>query len=238
MLRNPESEMRVAAIIVGAGQGIRMGAELRKQYMMLGNRPVLSHTLLAFEKCDEIEEIFLVIPRDDGLFCKKEIVDPLRLNKPIHLVSGGATRQESVYNGLKATDGRFGLVAIHDGVRPLVKTDRIAECVRVAEKYGGCILALPASDTIKTVDEYDRVIVTMKRDMIRMAQTPQAFHYDLILRAHVTAQKQGSAGTDDAELVELCGKVVKVIPGDPYNIKITTSEDFKLAEALMQSLIS
>lgn len=235
---NRQSATGVAAVIAGAGQGTRMGSEARKQYMMLGNRPVLAHTLLAFEKCDAIEEIFLVIPRGDDPLCKKEIIDPLRPNKPIHLISGGATRQESVYNGLKAIDGRFGLVVIHDGVRPLVKIDHIAECVRVAEKYGGCILAVAASDTMKTVDEHDRVIVTMKRHMIRMAQTPQAFYYNLIRGAHEAAQKEAYVGTDDAELVELCGEVVKVIPGDPYNIKITTPEDLKLAEALMQYLQS
>jgi 2-C-methyl-D-erythritol 4-phosphate cytidylyltransferase len=235
-IENAKPTMRVAAVIVGAGQGIRMGTEVRKQYMMLGNRPVLAHTLLAFEKCDAIEEVFLVISRGDDLFCKKEIIDRLRPEKAVHLISGGATRQESVYNGLKAIDGRFGLVAIHDGVRPLVKIDRIAECVRVAEKCGSCILAIAASDTVKTVDEHDRVIVTMKRHMIRMAQTPQAFHYDIILRAHVAAQEKACMGTDDAELVELCGEVVKVIPGDPYNIKITTPEDLKLAEALLAHL--
>jgi 2-C-methyl-D-erythritol 4-phosphate cytidylyltransferase len=225
--------MGVAAVIVAAGQGTRMGTASRKQYMMLRNRPVLSYTLLTFEKCDAIEEIFLVIPRGDEPFCKKEIIDPLRPNKPIHLVSGGATRQESVYNGLRASDGRFGLVVIHDGVRPLVKIDQVTKCVKVAAKYGSCILAVPASDTIKTVDEHDRVIATMKRHIIRMAQTPQAFHYSFILGAHVASQKEAYVGTDDAELVERCGKVVKVIPGDPYNIKITTPEDFKFAEALL-----
>ncbi len=228
--------MGVAAVIVAAGQGTRMGTASRKQYMMLRNRPVLSYALLTFEKCDAIEEIFLVIPRGDEPFCKKEIIDPLRPNKPIHLVSGGATRQESVYNGLRASDGRFGLVVIHDGVRPLVKIDQVTQCVKVAKKYGSCILAVPASDTIKTVDEHDRVIATMKRHIIRMAQTPQAFHYSLILGAHVASQKEAYVGTDDAELVERCGKVVKVIPGDPYNIKITTPEDFKFAEALLARL--
>lgn len=211
-----------------------MAGERRKQYMMLGGRPVLAHTLFAFEKCDIIEEIFLVIPEGDNDFCQNEIIDPLRLRKPVHLVSGGASRQESVYNGLKATEGRFGLVAIHDGARALVKIEKIAECVETAEKYGGCILATPATDTVKTVDEQDRVVVTMKRHMIRMAQTPQAFYYNLILGAHMAAQKENYVGTDDAELVELCGEVVKVIPGDPHNIKITTSEDLKVAEALLE----
>ena len=221
----------VAAVIVGAGQGTRMGAQVRKQYMMLGNLPVLAHTLLAFEKCNVVEAIFLVIPEGDDAFCKKEIIDPLRLSKPIHLVSGGATRQESAYKGLKAVDANFNIVVIHDGVRPLIRIDRIAECVRVAQEYGGCILAIPASDTVKTVDERDRVVTTLKRDVIRMAQTPQAFDYDIILGAHVAAQEEAYLGNDDAELVELLGKAVKVIPGDPYNIKITTPEDLKLAEA-------
>ena len=189
---------RVAAIIVAAGEGTRMGSAQRKQYMMLGNRPVLAHILSTFEKCDIIEEMFVVIPEGDNHFCQNEIVDPLRLGKPVHLVAGGASRQESVYNGLKATKGRFDIVAIHDGVRPLIKIEKIAECVRTAEKYGGCILATPASDTMKTVDERDRVIVTMKRHMIRKAQTPQAFYYNLILGAHMAAQKENYVGTDDA----------------------------------------
>lgn len=228
-----DATKKVAAVIVGAGEGVRMATQAKKQYMMLGDRPVLAHTLFAFEKCRAIEEIFLVIPEGDDHFCKKEIINPVRPKKPIHLVSGGATRQESVFNGLKAIDAKFNLVVIHDGVRPFVKIEQIADCVRVAKKYGGCILALTASDTVKTVDEDDRVIGTLKRDMIRMAQTPQAFDYDLILGAHTTAQEKACLANDDAELVEQRGGVVKVIPGDPYNIKITTPEDLKLAEALI-----
>ena len=228
-----QSATGVAAVIVAAGQGTRMGTEARKQYMILGNRPVLAHTLLAFEKCDAVEEIFLVVHRDDEPFCQEEIIDPLGPDKPIHLVSGGATRQESVYSGLKAINGRFGLVVIHDGVRPLVNIAQITDCIRVARKYGGCILGVPASDTVKTVDEDDRVVETMERHTIRMAQTPQVFHYDLILEAHVASQKEGYVGTDDAQLVEQRGGVVKVIPGDAHNIKITTPADLKLAEALL-----
>ena len=224
---------QVAALIVAAGQGTRMGTQDRKQYMMLSNRPVLAHTLLTFQKCKAIAEIFLVIPRGDDSYCKNEIIEPLRPNKTIHLVSGGATRQESVYNGLKAIDESIGLVVIHDGVRPLVTIDQITQCVKAAKKYGGCILAVPASDTLKTVDEHDCVVSTMKRHMIRMAQTPQAFHYDIIMNAHKASQKEAYVGTDDAELVERYGKAVKVIPGDPCNIKITTSEDIKIAEALL-----
>ena len=226
---------RVAALIVAAGQGTRMGTQARKQYMMLRNRPVLAHTLLTFEKCNAVEETFLVVPRGDDPYCKKEIIEPLRPIKPIHLISGGVTRQESVYNGLKAIDESIGIVVIHDGVRPLVTIDQITQCVKVAKKYGGCILAVPASDTLKTVDKHDRVILTMNRQMVRMSQTPQAFHYDIIMGAHKASQKEAYVGTDDAELVERFGKVVKVIPGDPCNIKITTPEDLKIAEALLTS---
>jgi 2-C-methyl-D-erythritol 4-phosphate cytidylyltransferase len=224
---------RVAALIVGAGQGIRMGAQEKKQYMVIANRPVLAHTLLAFENCDAISEIFLVIPPGDDLFCRAEIITPIGLGKPLQLVSGGPTRQASVYEGLKAMGGRFDLVVIHDAVRPLVKPAQILECLRMAEQYGGCTLATAATDTVKTVDEEDQVVVTMKRELIRMAQTPQAFHYSLILAAHETALQEAYAGTDDAQLVELMGDVVMVIPGDPYNIKITCPQDLLLAEALL-----
>jgi 2-C-methyl-D-erythritol 4-phosphate cytidylyltransferase len=226
---------RVAAIIVAAGEGARMGTAEKKQYMMLGNRPVLAHSLSAFEQCDAIEKIFLVIANEDRQLCQKEVIDLLGPRKPVHLVSGGTERQESVYKGLLATDGQFDLVVIHDGVRPLVRSEHILESVRIAEKYGGCILAIQVTDSIKTVDEENRVVVTMKRDIIRMAQTPQTFAYNLILGAHVAARKENYVGTDDAELLEKCGKVVKVIPGDPHNIKITTPEDLKIAEALLQA---
>lgn len=224
---------RVAAIIVAAGKGVRMGTAQRKQYAMLGNRPVLAHTLSAFERCNAIEEIFVVIPEGDHELCRKEIVKPLKPQKAVHLVSGGPTRQASVFNGLKATDDQFNLVTIHDGVRPLVRVEQISESVSVAQKYGGCIPAVQAADTVKRVDEQDRVVRTLNRSMIRMAQTPQTFYYRLILSAHITAQEKDYVGTDDAELVELCGEVVKVIQGDPHNIKITTPEDFKIAEALL-----
>jgi 2-C-methyl-D-erythritol 4-phosphate cytidylyltransferase len=232
-LKRAVPKKKAVAIIVGAGEGVRMGSDTRKQYMVLRDRPVLAHTVLAFEKCDAIEGIFLVIPAGDDVICKTEIIDPLHLKKPLTLVPGGTTRQESVFNGLRAVDGQSELVAIHDGVRPLVRIEDISRCLEIADLHGGCILALASSDTVKTVDVEDRVVVTLKRHMIRMAQTPQAFRYDLILGAHTAARKESYVGTDDAELAERCGEVVKVIEGDPYNIKITTPEDLKFAEVLM-----
>jgi len=227
---------RVAAIIVAAGMGVRMGGEKKKQYHILAHRPVLAHTLLVFDKCDLIEEIFLVISEDDYDLCRHLVIDPLKVFKPLHVTFGGDTRQESVLNGLMATEGRFGVVAIHDGVRPLVRIDKVSECVEIARKYGGCILAEPATNTIKTIDEQGNIVATMKRKMIRMAQTPQVFHYDLILDAHLFAQEQGYAGTDDAELVEIRGKRVRTIPGSRENIKITTPEDLRIAHIFLENM--
>ena len=225
---------RIAAIIVAAGMGVRMGTAQKKQYTMLGKRPVLAHSLSAFDTCDAIEEVFLVIPEGDQDFCRQEILDPLKLHKPVHMVSGGVSRQESVFNGLKATEGRFDVVAIHDGVRPLVKTDRISKCIETAERYGACILAVSASDTVKIVDNDDCVQKTLKRPAIRMAQTPQAFRFKDIMGAHLAAEKEDYMGTDDAELVERRGGAVKIIPGERSNIKITTPEDLRIAEALLE----
>ncbi len=223
----------IAGIIVAAGQGIRMGATQKKQYMMLAKRPLLAHSLSAFEQCDAVEEIFVVIPEGDHDLCQKKIIASLTLEKKVHLISGGPTRQDSVFNGLKATKDRFDLVAIHDGARPLVRTEQITECLKGAERYGACIPVLEPSDTIKTVNEQDNVVVTLKRHLLRVAQTPQTFFYNLILGAHKAVQEENYVGTDDAELVEMCGQTVKVIPGDPCNIKVTTIEDLKMAEALV-----
>ena len=227
---------RVAAIIVAAGMSIRMGGVGKKQYHILANRPVLAHTLLLFDKCDLIEEIFLVIAEDDYDVCRYQVIDPIKVFKPLHITFGGNTRQESVLNGLMATEGRFGVVAIHDGVRPMVRIDKISECITMARKYGGCILAEPATDTIKTIDEQGYVVATMKRKMIRMVQTPQVFHYDLILDAHLVALKESYAGTDDAELVEIRGNTVMSIPGSRENIKITTPEDLRIAHIFLEDI--
>jgi 2-C-methyl-D-erythritol 4-phosphate cytidylyltransferase len=225
----------VAAIVVAAGKGLRMNMAQKKQYVALGSLPVLSHTLSSFNSCDVIEAIFLVIPEKDRSFCQRHIIVPLDLRKPVHVVSGGVTRQESVLNGLKATKGKFQFIAIHDGVRPLVKPEKIKECIIGAKKFGACILALPASDTVKTINRKNHVVSTVKRQHVRIVQTPQVFCYKDILEAHLWALKNGYVATDDAELLERQGRIVKVIPGDPANIKITTQEDLKLVQILLEN---
>jgi len=224
----------ISAIIVAAGKGIRMNDKLRKQYVLLAGRPVLAYSLLAFDECDLIDCIILVVPQKDIDYCWKDILAPLKLYKKINLVPGGEKRQDSVYNGLMAVDKDAAeIVVIHDGVRPFVSQEHLAACITGAREYGACILAIPADDTLKQVDSSGFICNTLKRDDILLAQTPQAFQYDLIVKAHENARREGFAGTDDASLVERLGGNVKTIYGSRRNIKITNREDLILATALL-----
>jgi len=231
----------ISVVIVAGGRGIRMHAAMRKQYLLLGGRPILGHTLLAFDRCKDIDRIVLVLPEDDFDFCRRTILPPLQLCHKVHLAPGGRERQESVRSGLVAVDALFGqdaagsLVLVHDAVRPFVSCRLIQACIRSAEKFGACIPALPVPDTLKRVDAAGLVEGTVSRDAIRLAQTPQAFQYDLIRRAHAHALRKGLTGTDDASLVEALGEKVAVVDGSSLNIKITHSGDLLLAEAICRS---
>ena len=225
----------VSAIIVAAGKGSRMKGTMRKQYLDLSGRPVLAHSIMAFDSCSLIEEIFLVVPKDDVEYCQKNILSLLDLKNQINLVHGGAERQNSVYNGLQSITKNTETVVIHDGVRPFIQPKDIKICIFGAKKYGACILGTPASDTLKRVDKTDIVETTLPRENIWLAQTPQAFQYELILKAHETARRDGYVGTDDASLVERLGKDVKIINGSRFNIKITNKEDFAVVKAMFDA---
>lgn len=224
----------IPAIIVAAGKGIRMNDKLRKQFILLAGRPILAYSVLAFDACDLIDCIILVVPKKDIDYCWKDIVVPLNLCKKINLVSGGEKRQDSVYNGLMAVDKDAAeIVVIHDGVRPFVSHEQIAACITGAKDYGACILAIHADDTLKQVDRSGFICNTLERDDILLAQTPQAFQYDLIIKAHENARREGFTGTDDASLVERLGENIKIIYGSKQNIKITNREDLVFATALI-----
>jgi 2-C-methyl-D-erythritol 4-phosphate cytidylyltransferase len=224
----------IPAIIVAAGKGVRMNDKLRKQYLLLAGRPILAYSLLAFDACDLIDRIILVVPPKDIDYCRKNIVAPLKLCKKIDLVPGGEKRQDSVYNGLMAVDKDAAeIVVIHDGVRPFVSQEQAAACIAGAKEYGACILGIPADDTLKQVNTSGFICNTLKRDDILLAQTPQAFKYDLIIKAHENARREGFACTDDASLVERLGENVKIIYGSRRNIKITNREDLIFATALL-----
>ena len=222
----------VSAIIVAAGKGMRMKGVTRKQYLKLSGQPVLSYSLITFDACTLIEEIFLVVPKEDIDDCQNKIISTLKLKKRVHLVPGGVYRQDSVYNGLLSIGKKTDTVVIHDGVRPFVRPEDLISCIVCAKNVGACILGTPVSDTLKRVDKSQMIEETMDRDSIWLIQTPQAFQYELILKAHETAKRDGIIGTDDASLVERMGVGVKIINGSKLNFKITVKEDLAIANAL------
>ncbi|MCP4367963.1 MAG: 2-C-methyl-D-erythritol 4-phosphate cytidylyltransferase [Deltaproteobacteria bacterium] len=223
----------VSAVIVAAGKGVRMNDAVRKQYLPLAGRPVLAHCLTLFEKCNLINKIILVVPEDDFDYCRNNILPMLK--SKINLVAGGRERQESVYNGLIAVGENNGIVIIHDGVRPFANNEMLESCIRGAKKHGACIVGVPMQDTLKKISFSNSIEKTIERNNIWLAQTPQAFRYEIIKKAHENAKLKEYTATDDAFLVEQIGNPVKIVKGNKNNIKITTREDLKLAQAMLQS---
>lgn len=223
---------RVGCVITAAGRGERMGGPVRKQFLTLRDRPLLAWTLQLFNFLPEISEIALVVPTDWVERVQVEIVSEFALRKIRHIVSGGSERQESVYRGLSALDSATEIVLIHDGVRPFVRRELIDRLLAASRAAEAVVPGFPLRDTVKSVAE-NRVTATLPRDHLWAVQTPQLFRYPTILRAHRQALRDHFIGTDDAGLVERLGVPVATVPGDPYNIKITTPEDLAVAEKLL-----
>lgn len=229
------------AIVVAAGKGLRMGSKTRKQYLCLDKIPIITRTIMAFDACDQIHEIVLVIPEQDHEYCKNNILDPFGFAKKIHLIEGGKERQDSVLNGLKRVKDRINsdkeaIVLIHDGVRPFVNQNIIKACILKAIEYGACIPAVKITDTVKQVCPDLSIQKTINRQFLYIAQTPQTFKLDLILRAFEHAIKTCFSGTDDASLVEHLGEKVVIINGSKMNIKITTKQDLILGKYLLTGI--
>lgn len=212
-----------------------MENKLRKQYLSLDAQPILTHTLRAFESAAVISEIFLVVPPEDFAYCRRHVVSLLKSPDKIRLVPGGHERQDSVFNGLMAAGNSGKIAVIHDGIRPFIGSEQIAACVQGSKETGACILGIPAFDTVKQVGSAGFVEKTLKRETLWLAQTPQAFSYEIILQAHENAIRKGLRGTDDALLVEKSGGKVKMIMGSRFNIKITTPQDLIMAEVIFKT---
>lgn len=226
--------MKVIALVPAAGMGKRMGADINKQYLLLAGKPILAHTLQVFQDAPFVDDIYVVIPAPEIPYCREQVVDRYSLSKVKKIVAGGAERQHSVVNGLRAIEepGDEDVVLIHDGVRPFVPMHLMERAVAVAREHDGALVAVPAKDTIKVVAG-GIVTETPPRERLWLAQTPQAFRYAVIREAHESAAADGFLGTDDASLLERLGRDVHVVPGDYRNIKITTPEDMRLAEAFL-----
>ncbi|MDI3533731.1 MAG: 2-C-methyl-D-erythritol 4-phosphate cytidylyltransferase [Thermosediminibacterales bacterium] len=224
--------MKVSAIIVAAGQGSRMGANISKQYLHLYGKPILAYTLEIFHSISVLNEIVLVVAEKDRNYCKQKV---LRKNQfyRIKLTNGGKTRQQSVFNGLKTVCPQTDFVIIHDGVRPFVKKEEVLEVLDAAMKFDAAALAVPVKDTVKKVNNEGFILSTLNREKIWAVQTPQVFRYNLIKDAHEKAIQDGFSATDDCMLVERNGNKVKIVKGSYENIKITTPEDIILGEAIL-----
>ena len=227
--------MLTAAVIVAAGKGVRMGGEVGKQYLPLAGVPILQRTLNAFAASGLFQEIILVVAAAEMDYCRRRVVDEVNTTATIRLIAGGPERQESVFNGLEACSGDAAdPVLIHDGVRPFVSKDDLSRCLQTVGTHGACIVAIPSADTLKRVGVDGRIKHTLPREAIWLAQTPQGFRLGLIRAAHRRARRDGFSGTDDAQLLERTGHAVAIVPGSRANIKITTPEDLRLAEAIWQ----
>ncbi len=214
-----------------------MGSKIKKQFMSFAGVPVIVHTLKKITSFPLIDGIILVVPEKDMDFCHDNILVPHGFDLQVTMVKGGRERQDSVKNGLlkikKCTSFSGNvLVMIHDGVRPFADHLLMERCIKGAiEHHGACIPAIPVHDTLKKADDRGFVLNTISRDHLYQVQTPQVFDLDLIIGAYDHAEKNNFSGTDDASLVENSGSRVFMVKGSKKNIKITTREDFLLADA-------
>ncbi|MDO9574409.1 MAG: 2-C-methyl-D-erythritol 4-phosphate cytidylyltransferase [Candidatus Contubernalis sp.] len=225
--------MLVSAVVAAAGKGKRMGEKVNKQYLLCGGKPVLAQTLLRLSQYPFNKIVVAVAPGEEE-FCQKEIIEPLKLDIPITVISGGKERQETVYKALKILAPQTEVVLIHDGARPFITQGLLGQSVEAARVYGASVVAVPVKDTIKRTDKEGFVVDTPTRSLLWSAQTPQAFLFPLICEAYGKALEQGFLGTDDASLVERLGHRVRIVQGRYENIKITTPQDLILAEALLR----
>ena len=220
-----------SAVIVAAGSGKRFNSKLPKQFLKLKNKPVLAHSTEKFEKSKFIDEILVVVPRK-FINLTRNIISRYNFKKVSQIISGGNTRQASVYNSLLKVDKKCNLVLVHDGVRPLVDLKHIEAVIKLAQKYKAAILAVPVKETVKLVNK-NMVVKTEDRKKFYLAQTPQAFERALLVKAFLKAKRDKFEGTDCSSLVERLGVKVKIVKGSERNIKITTSQDLRLAEKLI-----
>ncbi|MGE4372850.1 MAG: bifunctional 2-C-methyl-D-erythritol 4-phosphate cytidylyltransferase/2-C-methyl-D-erythritol 2,4-cyclodiphosphate synthase [Xanthobacter sp.] len=220
--------MNCVAIIVAAGRGTRAGGELPKQYQKMGGEPILRHTLRLFATFPGIRAVLPVIHPDDAALFAQTAVG---LEKILPAVGGGATRQESVHAGLKALAADPPeMVLVHDAARPFATPALLARAIRAAEAHGAAIPVLSVTDTIKRVNAEGRVIATLQRDALCTVQTPQSFHYNLLLSAHEAAAQAGTHNlTDDAAVMEWAGQPVFIFEGEAANMKLTSVEDMEKA---------
>ena len=218
------------AIIVAAGKSERMGAGTDKAFLSLGNRPVVAWSLIAFERCPDIDRIVLVVRKEQQV-AAKAVARMFGIAKLIAIVPGGNKRQESVQAGLAACDVDTRFVVVHDGARPCVTPDVISEVVKLAKRVGAATVGRRMTDTVKRVEKGTAISGTEDREKLWAVQTPQAFNFRTLANAYKNLGKNDV--TDDCQAVELAGETVRIYENRAPNFKITTVEDLQIASALL-----
>ncbi len=220
-----------AVIIPAAGSGSRMQANIPKQFLELGGRPLLMRTVSAFYRCDRISQIVLVVS-SEHLELTRELLDlHFSDSSNISIVAGGARRQDSVQRGLASLEDDYAVVLVHDGARPLVSEELINRCRSAVIEHGAAIAAVPVKDTLKQEDSRGRVAATVERSGLWQAQTPQGASKSLLLRAFRLNEDKDV--TDEASLFEKAAIPVHIVVGEETNIKVTRKEDLMLAESIV-----
>lgn len=226
---------RVSAILPAAGLGTRMGAETPKQFRLLDGVPVLIFTLRRLAECRAITD-FIISTKAEEIDSVKASVKSENFDRPVRVIRGGQTRQESVANGLAEVPQETDLILVHDAVRPLVTLDQIESVITEAAACDAAILGIPAMDTVKEVKraslptDVALITATIPRERVVLAQTPQVFRAALLLEAFGRARQDGVSASDEAGLVERLGRDVHVVVGSERNLKITRPGDIELAE--------
>jgi 2-C-methyl-D-erythritol 4-phosphate cytidylyltransferase len=225
----------IVAILPAAGMGTRMGADSPKQFRLLDGMPVVIFTLRRLAACPMIGE-FLIATRADEIEALKTRIAAERLPRPVRVLEGGDTRQESVDKALAEVPKKTELIVVHDAVRPLVTRDQVERVIAEAERCGAAILGIPAMDTVKEVkraslpEDVALITATIPRERVVLAQTPQVFESTLLREAFARAAADGFTASDEAALVERLGHNVHVVLGSERNLKITRPGDLEIAE--------
>jgi 2-C-methyl-D-erythritol 4-phosphate cytidylyltransferase len=225
----------LTAIIVAAGSSQRMGFD--KLFAPLGGKPVIAHTLDAFERAECVDEIILV-SRDHRLADLQDLVRRAELKKVRHIVSGGAHRQDSVRAGLNLLASGARYVAVHDAARPFTTAEQIGRVFELARQHGAAALAEPITDTLMRADENHFVSGGVDRESLYAMQTPQIFSRDLLMDAYNAVAAKKLSITDEVSAVEHLGAKVLLVPNDQFNLKITFPRDLLLAESFLSQRLS
>jgi len=230
----PKTRPKVFAIIPAAGSGKRLGGSVKKQFLLLRDKPIIVHTLQRFEHCPDVDEIAVAVP-EQSIAEMESLISRYRLHKVSMITVGGEKRQDSVYNVLRRfTFKPTDIVLVHDGVRPFIESKRISHLIRSSKESGAAVLAVQPKDTIRRSRGGEYFDQILDRNALWLVQTPQAFLASILMKAFKQAKLDRFYSTDESGLVERIGVKTRIVEGSYDNIKITTEEDIDLGRLILE----